>query len=400
MYLNSKTSISRRYVKTRFDGFKPTGKNPIKVLFTSWSGFFSAFLRYFGSKLAWVFFTLNHIIFWLIGLPGASKSYLIKKLIWSRGKLGRPISATFILALSLGAFMLGEVFSGSTFVVEPAKANTDYLTTTGDIIPRKEIALTTLPESRQRTEAFVYKIEPGDTLYSIGQKFKVSLDALKYVNGLYDSSILKVGSDLTIPPIAGLIHKVGPGDTLASIGNKYDVPPQSIADFNYLLDPSKLPVGTELVVPGANIPQPVIILPPVDTGPSYGSSPATPSKSYCVWPTTVRIITQGYSWHHNGADIATPINGPMPPLLACTGGTVTRSGWDPFGLGLHIRIDHGNGYETIYGHMSRLDVSYGEKVKRGQVLGLMGSTGNSTGPHVHFMVTHNGVVQNPFDYMN
>jgi murein DD-endopeptidase MepM/ murein hydrolase activator NlpD len=79
-------------------------------------------------------------------------------------------------------------------------------------------------------------------------------------------------------------------------------------------------------------------------------------------------------------------------------GVVIRAGWDPWGLGLHVRIDHGNGYITIYGHMSRLDVSYGQEVDRGQIIGIMGSTGNSTGPHVHFMVEYNGVAQNPLNF--
>jgi murein DD-endopeptidase MepM/ murein hydrolase activator NlpD len=88
----------------------------------------------------------------------------------------------------------------------------------------------------------------------------------------------------------------------------------------------------------------------------------------------------------------------MPPILSCMGGTVVRAGWDPWGLGLHVRIDHGIGYETVYGHMSRLDVSYGENVKRGQIIGLMGSTGRSTGPHVHYMVKYNGIAQDPLNF--
>jgi murein DD-endopeptidase MepM/ murein hydrolase activator NlpD len=179
------------------------------------------------------------------------------------------------------------------------------------------------------------------------------------------------------------------------------VPSQAIADFNYLIDTSKLAVGTELVIPGAKIPQPVVVpsqvLPTaLANGPSVDKSA---SKGWCMWPTSVRIITQYFSWYHNGVDIATPW-GSMPPLFACAGGTVTRAGWDPWGLGLHVRINHGNGYETVYGHMSRLDVSYGEEVSKGDVIGLMGSTGHSTGPHVHFIINYKGTPQNPLNYIN
>jgi len=188
---------------------------------------------------------------------------------------------------------------------------------------------------------------------------------------------------------------------LSSIATKYDVASQAIADFNYILDTSSLALGTELVIPGAKVPTPVIpAVPSLPSGiPGGGYAPAPVSSTFCVWPSSVRIITQYFTWYHNGVDIATPIGTAMPPLYACTSGVVTRSGWNPWGLGLHVSIDHGNGYETVYGHMSRIDVGYGERVSRGQVIGLMGTTGRSTGPHVHFMVKYNGVAQNPLNYM-
>jgi murein DD-endopeptidase MepM/ murein hydrolase activator NlpD len=89
----------------------------------------------------------------------------------------------------------------------------------------------------------------------------------------------------------------------------------------------------------------------------------------------------------------------MPPVFACAGGTVTRAGWDPVGLGLVVHINHGNGYETAYGHLSKIYVGYGAKVARGQSIGVMGNTGRSTGPHVHFIVKYNGVPQNPLNYV-
>jgi murein DD-endopeptidase MepM/ murein hydrolase activator NlpD len=300
--------------------------------------------------------------------------------------------------------MFGEVFSSSRLVVN-TPVNADYLATTSDIIPKKEIAVTTIPEARQRTEALDYAVQSGDTLYSIGTKFKVSSDALKYVNNLSDSSILSVGQKLTIPPVAGLIHTVVSGDSLASIAAEYDVPSQSIADFNYLLD-NNLTVGTDLVIPGAKIPQAPVIQQPNDTyiPSSIGSgSNVKADPNFCAWPSTVTDISQGFWWGHTAIDIDTNPNGPMPPLFACNDGVVTRAGWDVWGLGLRVTIDHGNGITTTYGHMSRIDVSVGQRVKRGQIIGLMGSTfappyGHSTGPHVHFIVDYNGVPQNPLNF--
>jgi murein DD-endopeptidase MepM/ murein hydrolase activator NlpD len=327
------------------------------------------------------------------------KSYAVAKLIWSRGRLGRPVANFIVMVLALSTFFFGEILSGSKLVVSK-ELNEDYLQTSSDIIPERNTALTTLPENRQRTEYLTYKIEPGDSLYSVGNKFKVSTDALKFVNNLYDGSVLQIGQDIVIPPISGLIHKVEAGDTLVSIAQKYSVPTQAIADFNYLLEPNKLALGTELVIPDAKIPLPVLTnLPIIPSTVAAGISDSNAKRGWCMWPTGAGIVTQNFSWYHNGLDIGSSWGASMPPIYACAGGIVTRAGWDPWGLGLHIRIDHGNGYETIYGHMSRLDVSYGDRVKKGEIVGIMGSTGNSTGPHVHFMLKYQGSPQDPLKYI-
>jgi len=394
-----KKSTSKRFFQLSFEGFRPKGANAIKQFLNSWKEFLGTLILYLIKKLG----ALSSLVFkslaLLIGIPKKLKIFISTKLIWSRGKLAKPIITGVVMSVAFAVFSFGEIFSSSTLIIDQP-VNADYLVTTNDIIPKKEIALTTLPDARKRSESFVYPVEAGDSLFSIGEKFKISVDALKYVNGLTDTSILGVGQEVTIPPAAGLVHKVESGDTITSIAEKYDVPVQAIADFNYLLDTSHLTLGTELVIPGGKVPRyvpPVIYTDPGTLSRGPGGQVSS-NKSLCVWPTTVRFITQYYSWYHNGADIAAPGGAAMPPILSCMSGTVVRAGWDPWGLGLHVRIDHGNGYETIYGHMSRLDVSYGQKVKRGQIIGLMGSTGNSTGPHVHYIVKYNGVAQDPFNF--
>lgn len=401
MIFTIKSSKSNRFVRLSYEGFKPGGNSSFRRYFNAWKGFFRAAGAYLISKIKQIFNLFSIILFFLIRLPKIIKDYIVVKLIWSRGKLGRPVATLVVMVAGIGVFLMSEVFSNLNFVVAQT-ANADYLSSSADIIPRRDVATTTIPDERKSTEPFSYKVEPGDTLFGIGEKFKISLDALKYVNSLSDTDVLKIGQDIVIPPVSGLIHKVAKGDTLTSIATKYDVPSQAIADFNYVLDTSTLALGTELVIPGAKVPEPVI---PVYEPPAFVASPsyqgtATPSKNFCVWPTTVRIITQYFTWYHNGIDVATPWGGGMPPLFACTGGKVIRAGWDPYGLGLHVRIDHGNGYETVYGHMSRINVSYGQRVSRGQVIGLLGNTGRSTGPHVHFMVKFNGIAQNPLSYTN
>ncbi|KKU50709.1 MAG: lipoprotein [candidate division WWE3 bacterium GW2011_GWC1_47_10] len=381
-----------RYFQPTFKGFNGGGRNLLKLIFR----FVGAIFVYIARKLKkLVFFTIAVYRFGILFLIG-SKAFVVRKLIWSRGRLGRPVVNLIVMGVAFVIFMTGSIFNSSRFVTSQ-EIDPGYLQNVSDIIPQKNVATTQIPEERRRNVSFNYAVEGGDTLSSIGEKFKISIAALEYVNGITESTVLRVGQELTIPPVAGLIHKVEGGDTLESIAQKYDVPSQAIADFNYILDTSKLAVGTELVVPDAKIPQPPVVIPvaPVFV-PSVGDF--KPSTGWCVWPTSVRIITQYFSWYHNGLDIATPW-GSMPALFACGGGVVSRAGWDPWGLGLHVEIDHGNGYKTVYGHMSRIDVGYGQRVGQGQVIGIMGNTGRSTGPHVHFTVKFNGVPQNPLNYV-
>ena len=398
MLYSIKRPLSQRFFQLKFEGFKAPGRNKIKSAVKLASTFARFLFSYLIKKLKFTFRLIkSSLLFANVSLRNA-KSFVVRKLIWSRGKLGRPVANFIVIGIAFIVFLFGEVLSGSK-LVNSQEISPDYLSNVSDIIPQKNIAITTIPESRKRNSAFTYKVESGDSISSIGNKFKISTDALEYVNGLNDNSVLKVGQDLTIPPVAGLIHKVESGDTLSSIGKKYDVPTQSIADFNYILDTSRLALGSELVIPGATVPQPVIIPAiPSQFIPSTNID-TSPSRGWCSWPTTVRIITQYFSWYHNGVDIATPWNAGSPPLYACAGGVVTRAGWDPWGLGLHVQIDHGNGYSTVYGHMSKINVGYGQRVNRGEVIGTMGNTGRSTGPHVHFTIKLNGVPQNPFNYI-
>ena len=397
MLFTIKRPKSERFFQLSFNGFRPKGRNKIEQILHTFLDFLKALLRYFRRKIALSILDIGKLVLFVGRLFRGSKGFLVRKLIWSRGKLGRPIATLAVMSSAFLVFLLGEVLNSSRFV-NSQEISRDYLKNVTDIIPSKNTAMTTIPESR-RTEPVKYIIEGGDTLYDIGNKFKISTDAIKYVNNLTDSSVLKPGQEIVIPPVAGIIHKVEKGDTLQSIAKKYEVPSQSIADFNYILDVSTLAVGTELVIPDAKIPQEIIVpaIPAVIT-PSYPDAPSVGS-GWCMWPTTVRIITQYFSVWHNGLDIATPWGRGMPPLYSCAGGTVTRAGWDPWGLGLRVTVDHGNGYQTVYGHMSRIDVSYGQEVGKGQVIGLMGNTGRSTGSHVHFTINYNGVPQNPLRYI-
>lgn len=104
----------------------------------------------------------------------------------------------------------------------------------------------------------------------------------------------------------------------------------------------------------------------------------------------------GGCYFHNGVDLAAPFGS---PIEAADGGTVEQAGWCDCGLGYYVKIDHGDGFETVYGHMSEYYVTPGEQVSKGETIGAVGSTGNSTGPHVHFIVDYHGTDENPLDYL-
>ena len=115
-----------------------------------------------------------------------------------------------------------------------------------------------------------------------------------------------------------------------------------------------------------------------------------------VWPIG-GVITQRFVWYHKGVDIAAGFG---TPVLAADSGRVFVAGWpDNTGYGNRVMIDHGNGYVTLYGHLSRIYVTAGQTVKRGDQVGAEGSTGRSTGPHLHFEIRKGGAALNPLDFL-
>jgi len=361
--------------------------------------FLRAFLGYLALKIGKLLISIRDFLIFVFSLNRRIKEYSISKLIWSRGKLGKPLADFVVIIASFLVFLIGSVFNSSK-LINSAQANPDVFKNTPDYLPKYQSTLLLVPEERKNNKTIKYSVQEGDTLFSIGQRYKISADAIRYVNNLEDADSITIGQVLDIPPISGIIHKVKSGDTLEKISKLYDVPSQAIADFNYLTDLTNLSTGSELVIPDAKIPQtpaPVAQVPNLSF--SQGTFEGSYRKGWVIWPTTTRIVTQGFSWYHNGIDIAAPWFSAMPPIWAAASGRVVRAGWDPTGYGIMVDIDHGNGWSTLYGHMSKLTVSYGDYVKQGQQIGVLGNTGRSTGPHLHFEVRKNLVRQNPFNHV-
>ena len=277
------------------------------------------------------------------------------------------------------------------------------------IMPGAEIDTTVSVSKNDRTEMMDYKVEPGESLGVIAQKFNISLVTLLWENNLTANSVIQPGQTLSIPPVSGIVHSVKSGDTVLKIANLYDAKAEDIINFNNLDGGgANLQIGQKLVVPNGvkkyYTTTGSVAGRTTQSAVSVNSIPAASKQSASsggfVWPSAAKIITQYFTWNHHGLDIAGPW---QSANYAAKAGTVVISqcGWNS-GYGCYIVIDHGGGVRTLYGHHSKLLVSVGDHVVAGQTIGLMGNTGKVygvTGIHLHFEVQVNGVRVNPLGYI-
>lgn len=234
----------------------------------------------------------------------------------------------------------------------------------------------------------IYVVRSGDTLSQIAKMFGVSVNTIVWANDIVDGKIIP-DEQLIILPVTGIRHKVTKDETLASIAKDYHGDLAEIVSFNNLSANEPLKVGTEIIIPeGEASPKGKsnsIV------GTSKGSSLIS-TTGYFIRPISGGKKTQGIHGY-NGVDLAAPIG---TPIVAAAGGTVLISkgggGWNG-GYGNYIVIKHGNGTQTLYAHLTTTLVSAGDTVSQGQKIGTMGTTGRSTGSHLHFEVRGG---KNPF----
>jgi murein DD-endopeptidase MepM/ murein hydrolase activator NlpD len=264
------------------------------------------------------------------------------------------------------------------------------------------------PRRLLRTSVTVYTVQAGDTMLGIAQKFGLRGTSVLYANTSLSgqSDLLSIGQKLIILPVDGAYHKVARGETLQAIATKYSVTPEAIALYpgNELSEPYTLVADQTLIIPGGvrpAPPKPVQTYPTTAARTTTASSPAVGTAAGSVagsgqfgWPMSGRI-SQGYWEGHRAIDIYAPRG---TPIIASDAGTIAAAHFAR-GYGRMVVVDHGNGYQTLYAHMDAFFVEVGQAVEKGQLLGKCGSTGNSTGPHVHFEVRKGGSLLNPFNFL-
>ncbi len=267
---------------------------------------------------------------------------------------------------------------------------------------------TTKPSSAKRTTIEEYVVAEGDTIGTIAEQFDLSITTILWSNNLSVRSIIRPGDTLTILPVDGITHTVKSGDTLSRIASTYGVTSAEIVDFNNLADANDLTIGESLLVPGGEkqAPTPSRSVASVRNLFTPEQTSASPSplagSANMIWPTDLSKINTYYGQYyvygrHYGLDIDCNYNNNN---YAAADGIVTFSGWNRGGYGYFVQIDHGNGLVTAYGHHAKLYVSKGDSVTQGQPIGLCGTTGRSTGTHLHFEVRVNGQAVNPLNYVS
>lgn len=281
---------------------------------------------------------------------------------------------------------------------------------------------TTLP-SRPRFEMTTYTVQKGDTIYDIADRFGLNPRSIMWANPLKipNVNLLQPGMVLDIPPIDGVVYEWHEGDGLNGVAEFYKVKPEDIINWpgNNLsaaavgdyAAPNITP-GTKLFVPNGIGQFITWTLPGITR--SNPATAQTVGPGYCgtvydgamgtntfIWPSATRYIS-GYRFDPDINHYAIDIGGSLGVgIYASDNGVIVYAGWSNFGYGNLIVIDHGTGWQTFYAHLSDIKVACGQSVYQGDLIGLMGSTGRSTGPHLHFEMRSDvyGKV-NPLNYVS
>lgn len=339
----------------------------------------------------WRFYLERHVIR-VAGTFESRKDVLVDILMARRGTYQWPFLHISLVLLAIAGAASAPILASSYPGAIPNAL--------GEFTPPSAVAVSldtmqgvdTQKSDKPRDQVISYTVKQGDTLQKIADQFGISVDTIKWANDLKRDA-LAINQTLKIPPVTGIVYKVKEGDTIYSVAKKYRVDAQNIVNFPFNdfadLDTFALAIGQTLIVPGGIQPEaPAQMLP-------FTPSVFAGGSGQLIWPTS-GAVTQYPSWYHMALDIANPGG---PGVAAADNGVVILVKYLTYDYGQHVMIDHGNGVVTLYGHLQAIYVKPGDQVAKGQIIGKMGSTGRSTGTHLHFEVRKNGALVNPQSYL-
>lgn len=237
-------------------------------------------------------------------------------------------------------------------------------------------------------QILVYTVEPGDTPGAIAERFGISLQTLLWANNLRNANMVKIGDELIILPVTGVQYEVKRGDTLEGIAKKFKGDAAEIMSFNGLAIGEALQAGQIVIIPDGEL---VPSAPAARPAASSRFAALPEYNGYYLRPIIGGRRSRGIHGY-NAVDLANTLG---EPVLASAEGTVIiarTAGWNG-GYGKYAVITHPNNTQTLYAHLNTVHVVVGQSVMQGAQIGAIGSTGNSTGPHVHFEIRG---ARNPF----
>lgn len=333
-----------------------------------------------------------------------NKNHVVKFFMMKRGRYNRPflhISAMAVLAI--GIFMSPFLADSYPVFTQGSEISIVSASSVDQSISMESDVFQTKVSQKPRDKIIVYTVEKGDTISTIAKKFSqpnnpISEETIKWANNLTNDYIT-VGDELKILPVTGLSHKVEKGETVHSIAKKYDTEPQKLVDFPFNefanAETFTLVEGQLIIVPDGVKPHEK----PVFRRQTYiATGPRAVSASGFTWPVQ-GPVSQFASWYHMALDITSPVG---TPIVAGQNGTITKAlagTWDG-GYGTNMMIDDGNGNQSLYAHLSGLNVGIGDSVIAGKtIIGWVGLTGRTTGSHLHFEIYKNGAMVNPISYL-
>jgi len=307
-------------------------------------------------------------------------------------------SAFIVMVGVLLSFVVGSGYAAADASAPVSSARPTHLFRSGTSLYLPSVTFSpagqsVMGESDVREQVFYYTVQPGDTLLSVALEFGRDLSLMPCATSPFrpEPIVLQPGEVLRIPPASAACHRVQVGETVRSVAAQYHLPVKTLLAeaWNDLADDDlTLWPGRWILVEGGSTASPVTVRQPT---PTPTSAPWPYGDGDFIWPLH-GIITQRWSLHHRAIDIAAPLG---TPVVAADNGKVIRAGWNTQGYGWLVIIDHGNDYLTLYAHLSSIKVNLGDVVGRGTVIGLVGSTGHSTGPHLHFEIRDFGRLVDP-----